>query len=194
MHENRRIEKAAMIMLAAGVILCGVVACQVGGSQTISTHPRPSTEPDANMLVQQYGGRAPRPCPAIRHKPSDAEAAVLAQCTMEGSFGSTERLLTNVQIHITGSHKFSTDNAGAYNPADNNRKDIDNRAEVLTIVGYAKQYACGVQSFAPGKSCTITDMPNGAGACWKTSYGEYRCNFVSVGGNGYQLGPPPTNY
>ena len=194
MQENRPIGKVAMTMLAAGTILCGVVACQVRGRQTSSTHARPSTEPDANMLVQQYGGRSPRPCPAIQHQPSDAEAAVLAQCTMEGPFGSTETLLTNVQIHITGSHKFSTDHAGVYNPADNNRKDIDNWTEVLSIVGYAKQYACGVQSFAPGKSCAITDMPNGTGTCWKTNFGEYRCNFVSVGGNGYQLGPPPTNY
>jgi len=75
---------------------------------------------------------------------------------------------------------------------DDDRKDIDNRAEILTIVGYAKQYACGVQSFAPAKSCTITDMPNGTGACWKTNYDEYRCHFVSVGGNGYELVPPPT--
>jgi len=79
MHEIRPIGKVAVKMLAAGTILCGVVACQVGGSQTDSTHPRPSTEPDANMLVQRYGGRAPRPCPAIHHKPSDAEAAVLAR-------------------------------------------------------------------------------------------------------------------
>jgi hypothetical protein len=112
----------------------------------------------------------------------------------EGSFGSTETLLTNVQVHITGSHKFSPGNAGVYNPADNKWKDIDNRAGLLSIVGDAKQYACGVQSFAPGKSCTITEMPDGTGACWKTSYGEYRCNFVSVGSIGYQLGPPPTTY
>ena len=194
MHENRSIGKFGITLLAAGAFLCGMVACQAGSSQTASTHPRPSAEPDGKLLVQQYGGRAPRPCPAIHHRPSDKEAAVLAQCTMEGSRGPTETLLTNVQVHITGSHKFSTDNAGAYNPADNNSKDIDNRAEVLVIVGYAKQYACGAQSFAPGKSCTITAMPNGTGVCWKTSYGEYRCNFVSVGGNGYQLGPPPTTY
>ena len=113
---------------------------------------------------------------------------------MEGAFGATETLLTNVQIHITGSHKFSTDTVGAYNPGDNNTKDIDNQADVLTIVGYAKQFACGAQSFAPGKNCIITGMPNGTGICWKTGYAEYRCNFVSVGSNGYQLGPPPTTY
>jgi len=160
MRENQRNEEVAMAMLAASTILCALVACQVGGSQTIFTHPRPSTEPSANILVQQGRGRGPRPCPAIRHRPSDTEAAVLARCTIEGTFGSTETLLTNVQIHITDSHKFSTDNPDVYEPANNNTKEIDSRAEVLTIVGYAKQYACGVQSIAPGKSCTITDMPN----------------------------------
>ena len=113
---------------------------------------------------------------------------------MEGLRESTETLLTNVQVHINGSHKFLTDNARIYKPEENNREHVDTRAEILTIIGYAKQYACGVQSFAPGKNCTITNMPDGTGVCWKTEYGEYRCNFVSVGGNGYQLGPPPTSY
>ena len=194
MYEYRPIEKAAAILLAAGTILCGVSACQVRGQENISAYPRPANEPPAIMLVQQYGGRAPRPCPAIHHKPSDTEAAVLAQCTMEGLRGSTETLLTNVQIHISGARKFSADNSGAYNPSESNMKGVDVRSEVLVIVGYAKQYACGAQSFAPGRNCTITDMPNGNGACWKTSYSEYRCNFVSVGSNGYQLGPPPTTY
>jgi hypothetical protein len=113
---------------------------------------------------------------------------------MEGLRESTEKLLTNVQIHITGSHKFLADNTGVYNPEVNKTKDIDTRAEILTIIAYAKQYTCGVQSFAPGKNCAITDMPNGTGICWRTDFGEYRCNFVSVGGSGYQLGPPPTSY
>jgi len=117
MHENRPTGRIAITMLAAGTILCGMVACEVGGSQTNSKHPRPSSEPDPNLLIQQYGGRSPRPCPAIHHKPSESEAAVLAQCTMEGPFGSTETLLTGVQIHITGSHRFFTDITGAYNPA-----------------------------------------------------------------------------
>jgi len=194
MHETGPIARVATTLLAVGAILCGVVACQAGGSQTASAHPRPSAEPDANSLVQQYGGRAPRPCPAIRHRPSDTEAAILAQCTMEGLRESTEKLLTNVQIHITGSHKFLADNTGVYNPEVNKAKDIDTRAEILTIIAYAKQYTCGVQSFAPGKNCAITDMPNGTGICWRTDFGEYRCNFVSVGGSGYQLGPPPTSY
>jgi hypothetical protein len=113
---------------------------------------------------------------------------------MEGPFGDTETLLTDVKVYITGSRKFSTNSAGVYNGQDNNRKDIDNRADVLTLTGSATNYACGAQSFSPGQSCTITEMPDAPGACWKTNYGEYRCNFTSVGSNGYKLGPPPTTY
>jgi len=194
MAKFRHKKLQAIAMLAAILTPLSLVACRSGGGQMASSHPRPSAEPDTNTLVQDYGGRAPRPCPAIKQKPTDAEAAVLAQCTMEGSIGSTETLLTDVQVHVTGPRKFSTNSVGAYTGQDNNRKDIDKRADVLDITGYAHQFACGVQAFSPGQSCTITEMPGGVGVCWKTNYGEYRCGFASAGGNGYKLGPPPTSY
>ena len=194
MRMNRQTGIGALAALVVAFTMCGVAACRANGGQAVSAHPRPATDPDAATLVQQFGGRAPRPCPAITHKPSDAEAAILAQCTMEGPFGDTETLLTDVKVRITGSRQFSKNSAGVYTGSDNNRKDIDNRADVLTLVGSAKQYACGVQSFSPGQNCTITEMPDAPGACWKTNYGEYRCNFTSVGSNGYKLGPPPTTY
>jgi hypothetical protein len=102
MQKNRQTGNAPLTMLATGLMMCGLAACQVSGGQTLSAHPRPATDPDGNTLVRQFGGRAPRPCPAVRHKPSDAEAAILAQCTMEGPFGTIETLLTDVKVHITG--------------------------------------------------------------------------------------------
>ncbi len=78
---------------------------------------------------------APRPCPAITHKPSDAEAAILAQCTMEGPFGDTETLLTDVKAHIAG----PPFGVGTQNRFDGRMKDVD-RADVLTLTGYAKNY------------------------------------------------------
>jgi len=194
MLRNRGIRNTAMAILVSSLTIWTLAGCKASGGQTASMHPRPATDPEAQTLIQQYGGRAPRPCPAITHKPSDAEAAVLAQCTMEGPFGDTETLLTGVQVHITGTRKFSTNSAGMYTGQDNNRKDIDNRADVLDITGSAHQYSCGVQSFSPGQNCTITEMPGGVGVCWKTNYGEYRCAFASAGGNGYKLGPAPTAY
>lgn len=181
-------------LIGVALMFLGLLACHAMGAQSASDHARPSAEPAPAALLQQFGGRPPRPCPAITHTPSDAEAAILAQCTMEGPFGSTETLLTNIRVHITGSRAFSTNSAGRYTGEDNSRKDIDNRADVLTLTGSARQYACGVQSFSPGQSCTITEMPESPGACWKTTYGEYRCNFLSVGSNGYKLGPPPNSY
>jgi hypothetical protein len=77
---------------------------------------------------------------------------------------------------------------------DFHRKDVDNRADVLTVTGYAKQHACGVQSFSPGKNCVITEMPDSPGVCWKTNYGEYRCSFVNVGVGYHPDSPPPTAY
>jgi hypothetical protein len=194
MEKDRKIGFAGLAMLAASVAICSFAACRASGGQGVSAHARPATDPSPSELVQQYGGRPPRPCPAITHKPSDAEAAILAQCTMEGPFGDTETLLTDVQVHITGSRQFSKNSAGVYTGSDNNRKDIDNRADVLTLVGYAKNYACGVQSFSPGKNCTMVEMPDSPGACWKTNYGEYRCNFVNVGVGYHPFVPPPTAY
>lgn len=194
MQKDRLARNAALTMFVATLTLGSLVACKSSTGQTASFHPRPATDPPAATLVQQYGGRAPRPCPAITHKPSDAEAAILAQCTMEGPFGDTETLLTDVQVHITGSRQFSKNSAGVYTGSDNNRKDIDNRADVLTLTGYAKSYACGVQSFSPGKNCIMVEMPDSPGACWKTTYGEYRCNFVNGGVGYHPFLPPPTTY
>ena len=173
-----------------GALACAAIAvtvsCSAGGADTSSAHPRPSTEGSPESLVQQFGGRPPRPCPAIRGKPSDAEAAILAQCTMEGPFGTIETLLTDVKVHITGSRKFAVQ--------DDYRKDIDQTAPVYTLTGYAKSYACGVQSFSPGKNCTMAEMPDSPGACWRTNYGEFRCNFVNVGVGYHPFVPPPTTY
>jgi hypothetical protein len=181
-------------ILASCLALCVIAGCQSSGGQTASIHPRPANEGDANAIIQHFGGRAPRPCPAITHKPSDAEATILAQCTMEGPFGTIETLLTDVQVHITGSRKFSTNTAGVFDGQDNNRQNIDNREVVYTLSGYAKQYTCGALSFMPGKNCTMTEMPNSPGACWKTNYGEYRCDFVNIGVGYNPFQPPPTTY
>jgi hypothetical protein len=88
---------------------------------------------------------------------------------MEGPSGDAETLLTDVRVHI-------------------------DRADALTLTGYAKQYSCGAQSFSPGKNCTMTGMPNSRGACWKTDYGEYRCNFANAGTGYHPFVPPPTAY
>ena len=173
-------------MLVASLVIVGLVACRLHGTDAPSARPRPGVEPGAVALVQIFGGRAPRPCSAITHPPSDAEAAILAQCTMEGAFGDTETLLTDVSVHITGSRPFAT--------GDANKKDIDNKAELLTITGYAKQYACGAQSFSPGKNCTMTEMPGSPGVCWKTTYGEFRCSLVSTGAGYHPFVPPPATY
>lgn len=168
MRKCHRIQNAAWRAIVAGLMfiqMLGFVAC---GADPHSAHPRPPAEPSAATLVQQYGGRAPRPCPAITHWPSDAEAAVLAQCTMEGLFGDTETLLTDVRVRL--------------------------KADALTLIGHAKHYACGAQSFSPGRNCTMTEMPNSPGACWKTDYGEYRCNFVNAGEGYHPFVPPPTGY
>lgn len=192
--DQLRIGTAALSALACGLAVFTLAGCQASRGQTPSVHPRPATEPPPNVLVQHFGGRAPRPCPAIRRKPSDEEAAILVQCSMEGPFGAIETLLTNVKVHITGSRKFSTNSAGLYDAEDNNRQDIDNRELLYTLVGYARQYACGEQSFSPGKNCTMTEMPNSPGACYKTIYGEYRCNFENVGVGYHPFLPPPTTY
>ena len=189
-----RIHTAGLSALVCALAVFSLAGCRSSDGQTASVHPRPATDPAPTALFQHFGGRAPRPCPAITHRPSDQEASILAQCTMEGPFGTIETLLTNVRVHIIGSRKFSTNSAGVYDAEDNNRQDIDNREVVFTLTGYAKQYACGEQSFMPAKNCTMTEMPNSPGACWKTTYGEYRCNFVNVGVGYHPFQPPPTTY
>jgi hypothetical protein len=105
---------------------------------------------------------------------------------MEGPFGSTETLLTDVKVTITGSRKFEV--------RDDASPGIEPLGTIYTLVGYAKNYACGAQSFSPGKNCTMTEMPNSPGTCWRTKWGEYRCSFVNVGEGYHPFVPPPTTY
>ena len=190
MKRLQGIHIAALSVLACALTIWPLAGCRSSDGQTASVHPRPDGEPDGASLVQRFGGRPPRPCPAIKHTPSDAEASVLVQCTMERPAFDIVNLMSDVKVHITGSRHFSAD----YRSQDINLPDADNTSDVLTLIGYAKQYACGDQAGDVGKNCVMSEMPNSQGTCWKTNYGEYRCAMLNGGVGFYPNTPPPTAY
>ena len=189
MSGTPRFGKTAALLLAT-LTSSTLVACRASGAQTTSAHPRPAGEQDANLLVHRFGGRPPRPCPAILHKPTDDEAAILVQCTMEQQAFDIINLMTDVRVHINGSRHFSAE----YGSQDINLPDADNTSDVFTLIGYAKQYACMDQSNNPGKNCVMSEMPNSQGTCWKTNYGEYRCAMLNGGVGYFPNTPPPNRY
>lgn len=176
----------AWVVVIAVFALAASQACRTGGGNTPSAHPRPEGEASADALVAHFGGRAPRPCPAIAGKPTDAEATVLLQCTSEGPFGTIETLMTNVTAHITGSRPI--------NPGDAMDQHIDTRGTLYTLTASANVFSCGDKSFMPGQNCLMQQLQNAPGTCWKTTYGEYRCTAPSVLVGWHPNQPPPAQY
>lgn len=170
----------------AALALGGSQACHSGGVNTPPAHPRPDGEPTADALVAHFGGRPPRPCPAVAGNPTDADAAVLLQCTSEGPFGTIETLMTSVSVHITGSRPIG--------PGDAMDQHIDTRGPLYTLVASANVFSCGDKSFMPGQSCLMQQLENAPGTCWKTTYGEYRCTAPGVLVGWHPNQPPPTQY
>jgi hypothetical protein len=99
-------------------------------------------------------------------------------------------LMSEVKVHVTGSHHFSAE----YSPRDINLADTDNASDILTLVGYAEQYVCSDQAGNVGKNYVMSEMPNSQGTCWKTNYGEYRCARLNGEVGFYPSTPRPTNY
>ena len=167
-----------------------LTACRGGNAQTPSAHPRPAGELPAAQLASKFGGRAPRPCPAIKHPPSEAEAAVLVQCTMEGPYADEETFLTDVKIKLNGSRPFEM----TYAHNDGVLTDVDTRTTIYLITGYAKTYTCGDGAWHPGTNCVMQEMIDATGSCWRTNYGEYRCQMWNSGTGWHPNLPPPSGY
>lgn len=190
--------------ILAGALLAVVcTACgSSAGAQSLDAKPNFN-----DSLYVPYGTRAPRPCPNITHAPSDTEAAVLVQCTMEGGIARDNvRLLSGVGVQVRGSRAFGftaahDDSAlvplieAAQYKGDTRDLHIDPKAKVYDIVGSANQFNCGYKNeSAPGQNCTQTQFVNSPGACWRMNNGQWRCTLYGIS-TGWKINQaPPAAY
>jgi hypothetical protein len=79
---------------------------------------------------------------------------------------------------------------------DGDLKEIDPAAPVIPLSGSLKQYWCspvGV-GYPAGKNCTVSPMPQAVGKCWRTTFGDWKCNLIGPAPDSRTGFPGPTEY
>ncbi len=128
----------------------------------------------------RYGARDPHTCPdtrmPARGAPAGAQAAQYVTCAQEGVFGASSSLglVEDVRVQVgTGR---------PYIHVTDSFQDIDPHQLVYPIRGSYRSYACSEivpPNGSPGRrgeNCSVADSPQATGVCYKTTFGDWRCN------------------
>ncbi|MGD0345475.1 MAG: hypothetical protein ABSA85_01900 [Terracidiphilus sp.] len=152
--------------LFAFLILCGA-------SQLLNAQPG---------IGAQYFTRDPITCSSKKAPasgaPSPAQAALYVRCdpSGEGLFGGNLFLLENVKVEIGSGRPFQPG-------SDIGMFQIDIRQPVYPIRGSFLRYQCSSSKASPykrGSNCILITTPQAAGACFKTTFGDWTCKMASV--------------
>ena len=139
-----------------------------------------------------YQVRNPRICAKVTSPPTLAQATIMVQCANEsdttGSSSPAIWLATDVQIEM-GSPR-------PYIPGTDDRQNLDVTAKIYPIRGQGTRWSCGpAASYAPGENCMKwLAGPGGQGACWKTSFGDWKCDMTLGSTNIVNRIKGPTTY
>lgn len=145
-----------------------------------------SAAPTMNALFQ---ARNPRTCAAVKHKPSEAEAAALVQCRKESLGAHTLYLVSDVQVQMGGGRPFNS-------KSDMNLAQADTTSTVYPIRGSMISYNCSPPSrMTPSKNtCYIVPDHHPSGACFKTTFADWDCYLQGTENAAGDYGPPPASY
>ena len=140
-------------------------------------------------MLAKYGSRAPRTCSKVTSPPSAAQAAVLAQCSMEADTLFGVGLLQDVKPEIGKPRKFVYAN-------DAGMPGIDLDAQVYPLQGSYTAYLCRtINNMSPaGANCIKTVFATAVGACYKTSFGDWRCRMQGQTMQMVMGQPAPTSF
>jgi hypothetical protein len=140
-------------------------------------------------MLPQYGSRAPRTCSKVTSPPSVAQAAVLVQCSMEADSAFGVGLVQDVKPEIGKPRKF------VY-ATDAGTPGIDLDAQVYPLQGTYTAYLCRViNNMSPaGANCIKTVVTSAIGACYKTSFGDWRCRMQQQTMQMVMGQPAPTTF
>lgn len=132
---------------------------------------------------QLWGTRAAAACPSVRQAPSPAVAAQLVRCAKESqSLSSGESWLAlDMQVQVGGATSF----AAMYNAVT--MPDADTRKSVYPIRGGWTWSVCKLKKDAriygdPNMNCRETPVTRATGACWQTTFGDWRCTMNGTSG------------
>jgi hypothetical protein len=79
---------------------------------------------------------------------------------------------------------------------DSNLKEIDIASPIYPLTGSLKVYWCSPVSpaYPAGQGCRVSPMPEAAGKCWKTTFGDWKCNLTGPTPYSREKLPAPTTY
>jgi hypothetical protein len=122
--------------------------------------------------------------------PNQAQAAALIQCTMEVATTIGVRLKQNVKVEMSAPRSFQPE-------LDDRLQEIDAQAPIYPLSGSMTEYFCSSVAYGlyhAGSNCTVSPMLQGAGKCWKTTFGDWKCNMEGPTPNERSGQPGPTTY
>lgn len=122
----------------------------------------------------KFNTRDAKTCPStkepVKGAISVAQASQYVACTLEETHGYGElRLIENIKLEI-GSPR-------PYNANNDLMSEIDISKPVYPLRGTYTVYTCYLPA---GKNCRSYDVTNGTGACWKTSFGDWKCSIAGT--------------
>ena len=130
-----------------------------------------------------WGARTAATCPQVRQAPSAVAASALVRCAKESQSTSTGEswLVEDLQVQVGGPTSF----AAMYNAIT--MPDADTRKSVYPIRGSWTWSVCKLRADAkiygdPNMNCRETPVSRATGACWQTTFGDWKCTMNGTSG------------
>ena len=135
--------------------------------------------------------REPRKCAKVTSPPSAAQAVALIQCQREQMDAHQDWITHDVQVEIGSARAFNY-------ATDAGLPEIDTAAKVYPLRGSFTGYVCAVigeVGGVQGKNCMKAVVASATGTCWKTGFGDWKCNEDGViNPTTWSEPPPPPTY
>jgi hypothetical protein len=171
---------------ACAVGLLAFSGFSVAGGQAIQGDSELSGPPQMNV---NYQAREPRLCKGLTAAPNPRQAAALVQCTMDVDRPTGLFLMQEVTLAMEAPRAYAGE-------TDGNLAEIDMTAPVIALSGSLKVYWCSPvgPGYPAGRNCQMSPTPMAAGKCWKTTFGDWKCNLIGPTPNSRSGLAGPTTY
>lgn len=135
----------------------------------------------------KFQTREPRKCSQVKTPPSVSQAMALIQCSREQMNDHEDWITTGVKVEMGSPRAFIYQ-------TDSGLPEIDTASRVIPLRGSLTGYVCaaiGEVNGVQGKNCMKGVVANATGSCWKTTFGDWKCNEDGVINPTTWSEPPP---
>ena len=135
----------------------------------------------------KFQTREPRKCTEVKSPPSVSQAAALIQCQREQMNAHEDWITADVRVEMGSPRAFIY-------ATDSGLPQIDTASQVIPLRGSFNGYICAVigeVNGVQGKNCMKGVVSSAQGNCWKTTFGDWKCNEDGVINPTTWSEPPP---